>query len=164
MIAPFDSFISSNDTVLDIGCGIGTPVKGLVCKGLTGIDAVDYSKEYPGKFIVAMLPCLEFVPDKSYDVIICIDCIEHLTKEDGFELLKHFNRIVRKMIYIFTPAEWDSNESSVNDSDCWAYGNHLNLHKSLWTVADFTSNGYDAQEILAHGWVTAFIHAYRRFE
>ena len=136
------NFIDKSDSVLDLGCGIGLPLRGVPCQRLVGVDAFDYSKDYCGEFINQELPNLTQFSNKSFDVVLCVDCIEHLSKENGLILMREIERIAKKRILIYTPIVWDTNEVHVNDSTCWAYGNPFNLHKSHWKHEDFSSNNY----------------------
>ena len=71
--------------------------------------------------------------DKSFfvDVAICSDGIEHLSREDGFELLNGMEQRSYKQI-IFTPTR-DFNLSTDNNPDS---------HKSSWAPQYFITMGY----------------------
>jgi hypothetical protein len=43
------------------------------------------------------------VADKSFDAILFISVIEHLSREDGKKILNKFDKIARKLIIILTP-------------------------------------------------------------
>ena len=66
--------------------------------------------------------------NRSWDVMICSDGIEHLHKKQGYEMLSHMKSMSDKSI-IFTPLG-DCNIS--ND-------NHPDSHKSGWLPEDFSS-------------------------
>ncbi len=67
-----------------------------------------------------------------YDMAICIDVIEHFTREEGFLLMDRLESI-SKAVLISTPKEFF--EQSIEQ-------NPLEDHKSLWYPEDFTSRGY----------------------
>ncbi len=69
---------------------------------------------------------------KSYDMSICIDVIEHFTKEEGYELLAKLEK-VSKSVLISTPKEF---------FEQYIEQNPLEDHKSHWTEEDFTNRGY----------------------
>ncbi|MHA1188620.1 MAG: class I SAM-dependent methyltransferase [Candidatus Heimdallarchaeota archaeon] len=140
-------FVSKNDKVLDLGCGIGNFTKYLKCDFIIGVDAFDYSKQYPAVMLKAELPhCLNIFTDKSFDVILALDLIEHLTKDDGKILLEECERISKRVIFLNTPKEWCDNRIHVEDPRYWSYGNEFNLHRSLWTEEEFIERNYSLQK------------------
>ena len=50
-----------------------------------------------------MPAALHFLESKSVDAVICLDAIEHLSKPDGLEALREFERLARRLVVIFTP-------------------------------------------------------------
>ena len=67
--------------------------------------------------------------DQSYDVAFVFDALEHLTRDEGFELLDHLKRIVRKRTLIWVPF----GETPQDGYD----GNPWQEHRSTWTPYDF---------------------------
>jgi hypothetical protein len=141
LITMLQGLIEDNYTVLDIGCGIKIITRHLACAKLVGIDVyADYLTEKDIHGDVRNLDKL--VEPKSYDVVIAIDLIEHLTKTEGWKLLKDMESVAIKKIMITTPIEWSKNIDSVKDEKLWSYNNYYNYHKSLWSKEDFISKGY----------------------
>lgn len=137
----YQSLINPEDEVLDIGCGNKIITRYLKCKKLTGVDAFE---DYLTKFDVLgdMLKIKELVPEKSYDVLFCLDAIEHLEKDAGMTFLGDMESVARKKIVLFTPTFWTDNSEAVLNPNFWSYGNQYNYHKSLWTIEDFLAKGY----------------------
>ena len=125
--------LSTNDTVLDLGCGDKSFSNKLVGK-VTTVDAWE-------KFNPDLVWNLEHTPlpqqDKSFDYVIMMDVIEHLDKAKGFELIAEAKRIARKGVFLLTPMWWQTNDHNVNNPASPYYNNHFDLHKSLWTKEDF---------------------------
>ena len=123
--------INPNNTVLDLGCGN----KNYSCFGkTTTVDA--WSKVNPDYLLDLEKDKLPF-GENTFDFILMIDFIEHLDKNKGEILLEDCKKIVKNKIIVFTPLIFNDNSINVNDSNCWAYGNNYDYHKSLWTVDDF---------------------------
>ena len=79
-----------NAKILDIGCGEGHFLRFCLSLGYTNIDGFDLSQENVGICRKYSLPFVEhfdalnirnFKPSSSWDVILCIDSIEHIKKE-----------------------------------------------------------------------------------
>ena len=85
----------------------------------------------------------ELFLDKSFDIVTGIDFIEHLKKEEGFEIMKKAEKIARKKVIFFTPRKWSKNKQAVEDSEYWSCGNPANYHQSLWNDEDFIKQGYE---------------------
>ena len=139
-------------SVVSLGCGIGITESNFKCASIDGVDIFDYRLNHflknwdavKGNFTIGDIRKIdEIVKEKSYDVVLCLDIIEHLEKEEGEKLIKDAESIARKAIVFYTPIKWDTNEKAVKDNKLWSYGNNYNLHKSLWTVREFMNKGYE---------------------
>lgn len=87
--------------ILDIPCGVGWGTSLLSAKHIIGIDiskeAINYAKTYYSEIDfrfgdMASVP----LPDKSIDVVVCLEGYEHVTKEIGNQFLDETLRILKK--------------------------------------------------------------------
>lgn len=130
-------------TLLDVGCGGFSPLKDLNKKmqKSVGVDAfkpsIDAAKKrrtHTENKVMNILKLRSFFKDKSFDCIVALDLIEHLTKEEGNKLLNDLEKIARKKVIIFTPngfvpqGEYD--------------GNTYQIHKSGWGFREMAKKGY----------------------
>lgn len=77
------------------------------------------------------------------DTVVMLDVIEHMTKEDGLEVLELAKDIALEQIVVYTPNGFREQKTGVHDK--WGYpGTHWQDHISGWTPDDF------------HGW--AIVH------
>lgn len=141
--------IQKNDTVLDLGCGIGHNLKNIRYKIIFGVDVYDYEKKYltncKNAFFVQanIIDCLDFLP-KIFDTILLIDVIEHLEKESGAKLLEKIDtNFSYSKLVILTPAVFSDNKENTTNKKNWSYDNEHNLHLSLWTKKDFLERGFE---------------------
>jgi len=88
------------------------------CKSLLGCDIwpkyLDVSKNYFPTIKLGMDELDRFV-DSSFDVVLCIDVLEHLTLEDALSAISHMKRIARKFVIIYTPSQFETNEEHVEN-------------------------------------------------
>ena len=79
--------IDLNSTILEIGCGVGFLMRGLILAGYSnvfGIDISDKAIEYCGPDIdvsIADIKCTGY-PDAEFDLAISIGTWEHILRED----------------------------------------------------------------------------------
>jgi len=100
------SQVTLDDSVLDVGCGVGVLLDVLrpLCREVAGLDispkAIEIlkSKGIQGK--VGTLPILDF-PDKSFDVVVATETLEHL--DDPEFLIREMRRVARKKVIISVP-------------------------------------------------------------
>jgi hypothetical protein len=71
----------------------------------------------------------------SFETVVALDVIEHLSKTDGQRLIADMGRIGRKKNIIFTPNGYNPKKHLEDD-------NPYQVHKSGWTVDEFSALGY----------------------
>jgi 2-polyprenyl-3-methyl-5-hydroxy-6-metoxy-1,4-benzoquinol methylase len=153
---PFDYFaeleraIGDSGSVLDIGCGYPSPIRGFSKKFYAvGVDAFAPSIEksraegiHNDYLMVDVLDVGSKVDEKSFDCVLAADLIEHMTKEEGLKLLAMMERIAKKRVVVFTPNGFlPQGEYG---------GNPFQVHKSGWTADEMRKRGYRIVGINGH--------------
>ena len=102
--------VSSNDDVLDVGCGFDHPVLDILTRSRAvgmntycGIDACEIKKsnnlrvtlKSDFNFVERWQELLRPEPDR-YDAVICFEVIEHMRKEFGEKLLRGCFELLRR--------------------------------------------------------------------
>lgn len=128
--------------VLDVGCGNGdffAQVNFDKIYEAVGVELfdpyIDAARRVGAykKIIKKDVRKIDF-PELSFDTVLCSQVIEHVTKKEGDALIILMEKIATKRIIIGTPNGHYHQESYD--------GNHLQEHKSHWSVADFQKKGY----------------------
>lgn len=119
--------------VLDVGCGIH-PQELFPSARTVRLDAFQpYLERVDGirvcaewqRFFAMLLP-------HSFDAVVALDFIEHLTRRQGLRFLREAQRVAPYVV-IFTP-----NGKMAQTEDAWNMGgDHWQTHRSAWTLADF---------------------------
>lgn len=139
--------LSNNDTVLDLGCGYNSPIQHCNVSFSTGVELFEpYLQESRKKsihkeYIKADVRKVEFKP-KSFDVILCLEVLEHLTKKEGCELIEKMEKWAKKEIIITTPNGYLYQDGYDN--------NLLQEHKSGWSVDELKNLGFKTYGM--NGW------------
>ena len=152
------SNITPEDTVLDLGCGIMQATDDMKAKSILGCDIwhtyLNHIKHLHPTVRVAMDETWRFM-DNSFDVVICLDVVEHLPKHIALDVIKECKRICRRLTIIYTPSKFKDNKDAVNDS--WGLGeNMLQEHLCLIEKSDFHVNGYHVENINEEGLLATF--------
>ncbi len=79
------------------------------------------------------LKVLPAIPDKSYELVIAIDILEHFTTEEGLVFLIELKRVASHFCLISTPKAFIHQTVEANP---------LENHRSLWTKNDLINNGF----------------------
>jgi predicted TPR repeat methyltransferase len=138
------------ETLLDVGCGNNSIVNKLPKEIYSvGVDlhkpSIEKSKEqgiHNEYYEIDVLDIEKQFLSKSFDCVLALDLIEHLTKKEGLNLLEMMETIARKKVIVFTPngflpqGEYDNNPNQI--------------HKSGWEVEEMKMQGYDIIGI--NGW------------
>jgi hypothetical protein len=136
-------------TVVDLGAGkrdspVSLQVAQIVCDHLISVEAFEpyiqillgiKTKAKVHDVVKAHITHSNYKV-KNCDLVLLIDVIEHLEKEEALELL-HYLKEVAKSLVIFT-VEGDTLGYSNKDME-----NPLQEHKSIWTAEEFEEMGFE---------------------
>lgn len=139
-------------SILDVGCGFGHPMNKINKRKkffTLGLDSyIQAIKACMNKGIhdANILCDVRFLPirSKSFDIILCLEVIEHLSKGDGLKLLEKFNRIASREIIITTPVGF----VSLNRVHSRHEDNPCKFHISGWFPSEFESMEYKVRGII----------------
>ncbi|NJN84347.1 MAG: methyltransferase domain-containing protein [Caldilineaceae bacterium] len=85
-------------SVLDVGCGMGVGLD-LLSRAAREARGQDLDPRL-ARADVTVGPIKE-IPDKSFDVITCVDVIEHVEQDEAF--VRELGRIARETVFVSTP-------------------------------------------------------------
>lgn len=134
-------------TVLDVGCGKDSPVQYFKSKKeLVGIEAHEQAikeakrkkihKEYYKRNVMDID---KLFAKNSFDAVIALDLIEHLSKKDGKKLINKMEDIAKKKVIVFTPNGFLPQAPYE--------GNPFQEHLSGWTVEEMKKRGYKVKGV-----------------
>lgn len=142
----YDVFIEKEvhgyKTLLDVGCGTNSPVqsfnKRIRCVGVDAfqpsIETSKSKKIHDEYHLLNVMDINKQFASEKFDVVTALDLIEHLTKEDGFQLMDKMEAIAKHKIIIYTP------NGFVPQGD--REKNPWQVHLSGWTPKEFEDRGY----------------------
>jgi hypothetical protein len=130
-------------TGLDIGCGESSPLTPVRARGFRsiGIDAsperIESSRRSGAHDEYYCADIRSFALDSlpPIDVVVMSDVIEHLSREEGLELLQVAERLAKRLVYVETPLGF------MEQFHCYD-GDSLQQHRSGWFPWDFEGRGY----------------------
>lgn len=143
---PFTSYFTPivlEGTIVDLGCGKGT--NGFIIRmsrylnnaKLIGLDInsdyISFCKKHNlyDRIIKQALPKIP-LKNKSVNLVLCTEVIEHLSKKNGIKLLDEIDRITKGRVILSTPNIFFP--TMPGDPD--------DRHLSLWTVQELRARGY----------------------
>ena len=96
----FIADIGRGRTVLDVGCGSGEGLRLLTqhARQAVGIDLDDRLERAD---VDVRIQDISQVPDKSFDVVVCCDVIEHVVEDRAF--IGQLFRVAREAVFVTTP-------------------------------------------------------------
>jgi SAM-dependent methyltransferase len=136
-------YLSKGSTVIELGCGKHSSLSSLAgyLKLKVGVDLFKHSiivnkkSGYYDDYVLADIRHLPF-KNKSFDAVVALDVIEHLSKDEGLELIKEMDNLSRNKVVVLTPNGY-SKKAHLEDS------NLLQHHRSAWLCFDFLKLGFD---------------------
>jgi len=139
--------LDANSSVLDVGCAKGFMLHDMaeLIPGITvrGVDVSSYAIEHAIEdmkpFVsVADAKTLPF-PDKSFDVVISINTVHNLDREECGRSLREIQRVARKGAFITVDAYHDEEERKRMYD--WNLTGRTIMHVDEWRRF-FAENGY----------------------
>jgi hypothetical protein len=136
--------LEPTQTVVDLGSGIRPNFflgqETTICVELFKPYLKYIRDTFPGeKTITVQEDVLSFLirqPSNSIETVVVTDLIEHLSKDDGFSLIREIERTVFKQALIVTPRGFMPQH--IGGVDAWGFtGNVLQNHISGWEEVDF---------------------------
>jgi hypothetical protein len=104
-------------------------------KNLEGQTSAANGKLILNSDAISALNCLQ---ENSFDVIICSDVLEHLTKKDGHILIREMLRVASKQVIVFTPLGFMPQHMDSPGIDPWGFSEvELQTHLSGWDPEEF---------------------------
>jgi SAM-dependent methyltransferase len=128
-------------SVLDLGCGPGSPLQFCPVPYAVGVDAfapyisTSAARAIHTAYIHADITRLAFQP-KSFDAVVMLDVLEHLPQHEGMALLQKAECWARKRVLITTPNGYVPQGPRG--------GNPYQVHRSAWTLTAMRGLGYRA--------------------
>jgi len=132
-------------SILDIGGGQGEPMSFLSKKQKLELRvnadiSLSHLKESKRKgthdeYILCDARHLPF-KKKSFDIVLCLETIEHLRKEEGFKLLPSLEEIARRQVLLSTPVG-EKIVTELNKVEEWPW-----CHFPSWCPAELHKLGY----------------------
>lgn len=121
---------------IDLCCGECTHTRELQFKEHHGVDLINWPNRPQHIKLFQHDVTTKNPPLRYYDVALCSDGLEHLSREAGLQLLKKMERWARLPI-IFTPMGRYLVDETATDP---------HTHKSGWTADEFRMMGWKAEE------------------
>lgn len=146
-IQHFKKELSDCNIVLDLGCGYKSKIQYCNVPLSVGVELFEpYLQESKrrgihNQYIKGDIRKVEF-KSKSFDAILCLEVLEHLTKEEGYELIGKMERWAKRKIILTTPNGYVPQKSIDNNS--------LQEHKSAWSAKELEKLGFKVWGI--NGW------------
>ena len=131
--------LSDCNNVLDLGCGRNSAIQYCNIHFSVGVEIFEpdleesKKKRFHNQYINADITKIEFEPE-SFDAVVALSVLEHLSIEDGLILIEKMKKWTRKKIIIYTPNEYVFQDG---------YDHNLHQeHKSGWSVEQLNEIGF----------------------
>lgn len=127
---------TEDKTLLDLCCGEMTQTRHLKFRYVLGVDVCDWP-ERPKEFgfVKKDVRFMEIAQTEPFDVAICSDGIEHMSKPSGKLMLSDMQGWARLPI-IFTPLDAYKLDPNSSDPDA---------HKCVWSPTEFVAMGWQTE-------------------
>ncbi len=109
-------------SIIDIGCGKGEIINYLKIKSnknrIIGVDVSDINKNHiKTEFLAGELPEIN-VKNKSSDLVLCLEVLEHINNKNYFNSLYEIERIAKKYIIIGVPYNENLDSKKIKCNIC----------------------------------------------
>lgn len=139
--------IDRDDTVLDLGCGYNSPLQYCDIAFSVGVELFapyleeSRKKAIHNEYVEADIREVDF-KSKSFDVVLAMEVLEHLAKDEGYELIQKMEAWARKKVIVKTPNSY-LHQDTYDD-------NTLQRHLSGWSADELKKMGFKVYGM--NGW------------
>lgn len=139
------------ESVLDLGCGPSSSLQ--YCKNIKYSIGVETFKQYfeeskkrkiHTEYIEKRVEEVDF-PEKSFDAVILIEVLEHLSEESGYAMLKKSEKWAKKKVIVSTPNGFLPQKALDN--------NPFQRHLSGWSVETMKKLGFRCRGLAGIKWL-----------
>jgi SAM-dependent methyltransferase len=131
-------------SILDVACGLSFKSKFIDAKIRVGVDIHEPYFEHIEadvpfavvKYDVRKLSDI-FIPN-SFDLVIALDIIEHLEKDEAISMIKQCEKIARKAVVLETPEGYVPQNMDILGHG----GDEWQTHRCGWEVKELEDLGY----------------------
>lgn len=137
----------SGKSVLDVGCGQGAVgyllrrLPGGSTAHIVGVDCwpeyTNFCRRYGFYDELVTADIRNFEVERQFDIVVAVEVLEHLKREDGLSVLDRLEGSTRELIIVSTPNGPDYREP--------VGGVPSEAHLSSWRVQDFRRRGYSVR-------------------
>ena len=131
-------------SILDVACGLSLRSKFIPAQIRVGVDLFDeYFKHIESEvpYVVVkydVRKLREIFQPKSFDLVIGLDIIEHLEKEESLDMIRQCEEIARKAVVLETPKGYIP-----QNLDILGHGGHeFQTHRCGWEKEELEGMGY----------------------
>ena len=138
-------------SLLDVGCGKGESMKFINRRRqffTVGIDIFEPAireAQRQGSHNEYVLCDVQKLPfrRKSFDIVLCMEVLEHLERKEGAILLQALEEIARRQVIVTTPVGQYKQDAFK--------GNPYQVHKSIWSPNELKQLGYKVRGVQIRG-------------
>lgn len=131
-------------SILDVACGLSLKSKFIPAQIRVGIDIhepyfdhIETDVPYVVmKYDVRKLD--EITMPKSFDLVLALDIIEHVEKDEAIKLIKDCERVARKAVILETPNGYIPQNIDIQGHG----GDEWQTHRCGWEVKELEDMGY----------------------
>jgi predicted TPR repeat methyltransferase len=132
-------------SVLEFGCARGFIIKWLRRLGVDahGVDISEYAISTSPEEVKPYLELgdiTNYVPQRQYDLVLCLETIEHVEPIDSLKVAKCLYDCTREYCLISTPL---THKEGTNDNDKDNDHSHVNIHTKDYWVNIFKRVGFE---------------------
>lgn len=131
-------------SILDVACGLSLKSKYIPAQIRVGVDIFEeyfHHIESDVPYVVVRHDVRKlneiFLP-KSFDLVIAIDIIEHLEKDESFAMIKQCEAIARKGVILETPKGFIPQNIDILGFE----GHEFQTHRCGWEPEELQAMGY----------------------
>ncbi len=137
------SLDKEGQSILDVGCGRGKLMSLINIRQRFVSVGLDIFRPYleeamkRSAYSDCVLCDVRKMPfqEKSFDIVLCLNVLEHIDEEEGIRLIADLEKIARRQVVVSAPI--DFMKATIEED-----GNPHSIHRSGWTPVEFKKSGF----------------------